>query len=191
MRLERRADALLRALELQRAGDDAAHVAQLAPFLGKRLVAPGRRHLAERARDAPTWRRRPSASQASSAVKHSIGASQRHRAAEQLIEHGEAGLARRATNRIAIERILADIEIERRKIDRHEGAERGEDALVVEIRVGLAHQRVELGEPMQHQPLELRHFFDAGRDRPRGNARGCRASSAACCAACGRSRPWS
>ena len=41
--------------------------------------------------------------------------------------------------------------------------ERREDALVVELRVGLAHQRIELGEPMQHQPLELRHLLDARR----------------------------
>ena len=56
-------------------------------------------------------------------------------------------------------------------------AERGEDALVVEIGVGLAHQRVEFGEPMQHQPLELGHRRDATRSS-RGNARACPASSA-------------
>ena len=39
--------------------------------------------------------------------------------------------------------------------------ERGEDALVVEIGIGLAHQHVELGEPMQHQPLQLRHLARA------------------------------
>ena len=38
-------------------------------------------------------------------------------------------------------------------------AERREDALVVEVRVGLADQLVELGEPVQHQPLELRHLL--------------------------------
>ena len=58
---------------------------------------------------------------------------------------------------IAIERVLADIEVERGEIDGHEGVERGEDALEVEIGVGGAHERVELGKPMQHQPLELRH----------------------------------
>ena len=45
MRLERRADALLRPLDLERAGDDAAHGAHLAPLLGQRVVAPGRRHV--------------------------------------------------------------------------------------------------------------------------------------------------
>ena len=47
MRLERGADALLRALDLERAGDDAAHDAHLAPLLGQLVVAPGRRHLGE------------------------------------------------------------------------------------------------------------------------------------------------
>ncbi len=83
-----------------------------------------------------------------------------HRGAEQVVEHGEAGLARRRGIRIAIERVLADVEIERREIDRHEGAERGEDALVVEIGIGLADQRIEFGKPMQHQPLELRHLLE-------------------------------
>ena len=33
-----------------------------------------------------------------------------------------------------------------------------EDALVVEVRIGCAHDAVELGQPMQHQPLELGHL---------------------------------
>ena len=61
---------------------------------------------------------------------------------------------------IAIERVLADVEIERRQVRGHEARERGEDALVVEIGVGLAHQRVELGQPVQHQPLQLRHLVE-------------------------------
>ena len=42
-----------------------------------------------------------------------------------------------------------------------------EDALVVEVGIGLAHQRVELGEPVQHQPLELRHLVERRRGRRR------------------------
>ncbi len=71
--------------------------------------------------------------------------------------HGEARLARHRGIRIAVERVLADVEVEGREVAGHEGGERGEDALVVELGVGLAHQLVELGEPVQHQPLELRH----------------------------------
>ena len=74
-----------------------------------------------------------------------------------MIEHRKAGAALERGIRIAIERVLADIEIERRKIDRHEGVERGEDALEVEIAVSAANQRIELGQPVQHQALELRH----------------------------------
>ena len=81
----------------------------------------------------------------------------RHRAAEQVVDHRQAGAARQRRDRIAIERVLADVEIEGREVDGHEGVERGDDALVVEVRIVLAHLRVELGEPVQHQPFELRH----------------------------------
>ena len=60
-----------------------------------------------------------------------------------------------ARGRLAIERVLADVEIERRKIGVHEARQRGDDPGVVELGVGLAHHRVEFGEPVQHQPLEL------------------------------------
>ena len=81
-------------------------------------------------------------------------------AAEHLIDHGERGLAGLRRIRIAVERVLADVEVERREVVRHERRQRGEDALVVERRVGLAHHRVEFGEPVQHQPLQLRHVGD-------------------------------
>ena len=99
-------------------------------------------------------------SQASSAVKHSIGASQ------VTVQRNSWSITVSAALRvgdeigIAIERVLADVEIERREVDGHELAERREDALVVELGVGLAHQLVELGEPVQHQPLELRHLLE-------------------------------
>ena len=47
-RLEARADALGGPLELQRAGDDAAHVAHQLPLLGQLVVAPGLVELGER-----------------------------------------------------------------------------------------------------------------------------------------------
>ena len=146
MRFERRADALLRALDLERAGDDAAHDAHLAPFVGQLVVAPGGRHLGEQfemhglrvgaiAR-SPGFLRRE--------AQHRR--EPHHRAAEQMVEHGQAGLARHRRIGIAIERVLADVEIEGREVRGHEGRERGEDALVVEIGVSLAHQFVELGQ---------------------------------------------
>ena len=88
----------MRALDFQRAGDDAAHAAHLAPFLGELVVAPGRRHLGEQFEMHGLRVGAVARAQASSAVKHSIGASQHHGAAEQMVEHGQAGLARRSTN---------------------------------------------------------------------------------------------
>ena len=90
------------------------------------------------------------------------GCEPKDRGAEQLVDDGQARLARRRRDRIAIERVLADIEIERREVGGHEGVKRREDALVVEIGIGLAHMQVELGEPVQHEPFELRHL--RGRD---------------------------
>jgi hypothetical protein len=52
-----------------------------------------------------------------------------------MIEHGEAGLARYRGVGVAIERVFADIEIERRQVGGHETVQRGEDALVVELGV--------------------------------------------------------
>ena len=45
--LEARADALLRTLDFQRAGDDAAHAADLGPARRQGIVAPFRRHVRE------------------------------------------------------------------------------------------------------------------------------------------------
>ena len=69
---------LPRALDLQRAGDDAAHAAHLAPLLGQRVVAPGRRQSREQTSRCtePSLAPDSARSQASSVVKHSIGASQ-------------------------------------------------------------------------------------------------------------------
>ena len=191
VRFERGADALLRALDLQRAGDDAAHGAHLPPLVGELVVAPGGRHFGEQF-EVHRLRRRAIARGPGLFGREAQHRRQpRHRAAEQMIEHGQAGLARRRRDRIAIERVLADVEIERRQVRRHEGRERGEDALVVEIGVGLAHQLVELGEPVQHQPLQLRHLLELDALVLVEMRQRCRASSAWCCAACGRSRRWS
>ena len=93
-------------------------------------------------------------------MKHSIGAS--HVTVQRNSWSITVSAALRVSRRIriAIERVLADVEVERREVDGHELVERREDALVVELRIGLAHLRVELGEAMQHQPLELRHLLD-------------------------------
>ncbi len=58
---------------------------------------------------------------------------------------------------LAVERILADVEIERRQIGVHELRQHCNHALVVVVGVGLAHDLVELDEAMQHDLLQLRH----------------------------------
>ncbi len=117
---ERGADALAGALDLQRAGDDAAHQAHLAPFLGELVVAPGRRHLGEQ------FEMHRGVVRAVALAPGLLGGEAQHRrepghgAAEQMVDHGERGLARRRRDRIAVERVLADVEIERRQVGGHE-----------------------------------------------------------------------
>ncbi len=107
---------------------DAAHIADRRPN-----ARPARR----RARSSGTigegfemdagplssgWR----ASQASSAVKHRIGASQRVRQVEDDVHHRARGAAARIGRLVAIERVLADVEIEGREIDGAEIVQFGE-----------------------------------------------------------------
>ena len=121
MRFERRADALLRALALERAGDDAAHGANFTPLLGQPVVAPVLRHLGEGfqmhrlgivavARDPGFFR---------GEAQHRRQPN--HRAAEQMVDDGQRRLARQRRIGIAVQRVLADVEIERRQVRRHEG----------------------------------------------------------------------
>jgi hypothetical protein len=81
--------------------------------------------------------------------------------AEQMVEHGEAGFAHRRRDRIAIERVLADVEIERGQVDIHEHIERRGDALVVELGIGASHDEIDFDETVQHQPFELWHIRDS------------------------------
>src|SRR6266852_999108 len=58
-----------------------------------------------------------------------------HGGAKDFLDDRQAGLAGDRGDRLAIERILADVEIEGREIDRHELVERREDALEIEFGV--------------------------------------------------------
>ena len=110
------------------------------PFFAPAPRRASRRGSAETAADAPSRRFAvTTASQASSMVKGRIGASQVDQAIEQLVDHGRARLAPHARDRVAIERILADVEIEGRKLDGHEIDQRARDALEVEGVVAGAH----------------------------------------------------
>ena len=80
-------------------------------------------------------------SHASSMVKQSIGASQAVSAPNTMSSTVERRAARRAVVRIAIERVLADVEIEGGEIVDAEIEQRMEDALEVEGVVAGAHDR--------------------------------------------------
>ena len=189
-RFERGADALGRPFDLERAGDDAAQIAQPLPLPCQRRRRARMTAPPGKLRDGPSDAAGSRASHASSAVKQSIGASQVTVARNRWSSTVRHALRVDRRIRVAIERVLADIEIERRQIDGHEGVERGEDALVVEIGVGRAHQRDRARRADAASAARAPACRRGDYGRRRGNARGCRASSAACCAACGRSRRW-
>ena len=81
-------------------------------------------------------------------------------AVEQVIEHRQRRLARHRGDRVAIERVLADVEIEGAELDIHEIAEQRDDAAVVIFLVGSPHLAIELGQPVQHELLELGHVAE-------------------------------
>jgi hypothetical protein len=156
--LKARADGFLRALQLEGAGDDSAELAQLGPFRAERVIAPrsrqveielemGARALAIAVTAEPSFfggeakdRREPA-----------------YEAFEDPIEDGTRRAPHRRGRQIAIERILAHIEIKCREIDRAEIVDRGEHRVEIEFRRGLAHQRVELRQAMENEALELGH----------------------------------
>ena len=113
---------------LDRHGDAAADGADRLPLRRQRVVAPGGRQRRGRAADARCSASPKRAAQASSAVKHSTGASQVRQAAVQMVQHRARGAAAQAVRPVAIERVLADIEIERRQIGRAEIVQLGIDA---------------------------------------------------------------
>ena len=90
-------------------------------------------------------------------MKHSSGAS--HAQVQRKICSIVSSAALRLALEIglAVERVLADVEVERRQVRVHELRQHRDHALVVVVGVGLAHDLVELDQPMQHQPLQLRH----------------------------------
>ena len=75
---------------------------------------------------------------------------------EQDIQHRARGTAAQSIA-ITVERILADIEVERREIDRGKGKDRLEHTLEVKARKAVAHHHVEFRHPVQHPPLQFWH----------------------------------
>ena len=58
---------------------------------------------------------------------------------------------------IAVKRVFADIEIERRQIHRGKGKHRLKHALKIKPRIAVAHNLIQFCQPVQHQPLQLWH----------------------------------
>src|ERR1700728_2681140 len=79
-------------------------------------------------------------------------------AIEDPVEHGADSAPTQGIRPVAIERVLADIEIEGREIDRAETMQLGIDRVEIEIADRLAHDTVELGQPMQHPALRRLHL---------------------------------
>ena len=61
--------------------------------------------------------------------------------------------------RLAIERVFANIKIERGQIDRAKLKNRMKRLFKVISLIGLTHQLIKLIKPMQNHPLQLRHIF--------------------------------
>src|SRR5579863_4865760 len=80
-----------------------------------------------------------------------------------MLDRLERAAALFARWRFAIERVLADVEVKRRKIRVHESRKDSDDACIVEIRIGLSYLPMKLGEAMEHQPLQLAHFVKPDR----------------------------
>ena len=81
-------------------------------------------------------------------------------AGEGLIEHRAAGPALDRVRAVAVERVLADIEVEGREVDGAEDVQRLVDGVEVEVVAAPANLLVELGQAVQHPALELRHLRD-------------------------------
>ncbi len=73
-----------------------------------------------------------------------------------MTKKGRAAL--QARRGVAIERVLADVEIEGREFDIGEVAESTDDPLEVEFVVALADDLVEFRQAMQHQLFEFRQI---------------------------------
>ena len=189
MRLQRGADLLGGARDLDRAGDGGAQRADRLPLRRERRDRAIPAGSSGTARDAPSARRRSRRAQASSAVKTRIGASQIVTARKDLLDRLERAEPLHARRRLAIERVLADVEIEGREVGVHERRKRAR-------RRAHSRNRRRLARTSTSSSASLCSISrssgcmraKADRVAPARSGRACRASSAACCAACGNCR---
>ena len=74
-----------------------------------------------------------------------------------MVQDGPGGAPSRAVRPVAVKRVLSDVEIEGGEVHRAEVMDRGVEALEIISLVGLAHDPVDFGQPVQHPPLQFRH----------------------------------
>ena len=79
---------------------------------------------------------------------------------KQRVEYRAVGHPLGIARRVAIQRILADIEEERRQVLVAEVAQRADVGVEIEVVDRLFQRRVELGEQRQHVAFQLGHFRD-------------------------------
>ena len=77
----------------------------------------------------------------------------------EVIDNRQCRLALFARWRLAIERILANIEVERRQFGVHELRQQGDDLAIVIGFISLAHVGIDFGQAVQHQALKLGHVL--------------------------------
>ena len=77
---------------------------------------------------------------------------------EQRVEHGSVGAAPVPSGRIAVQPVLADIEVERRQVIVAEIDQRADVGIEVVALDCLPQRAIELGSPREHVPVERRQF---------------------------------
>ena len=155
--LERGADGFVPAHQLDRPGHAGAMLADFRPVFGQRVIAPG---IAEFRKQREMHRSLIAEAGAPCLFRRE---GQRRRqpggeAAEQNIQKAAAGAALLESGAVAIERVLADVEIEGRKIRGAEMMQRGVNAGPVMVLHRVGDFRVELPEPVQQELFECREF---------------------------------
>ena len=190
--LQRRADALLAPLDLQRAGDHAGAPARPWPSARPRPRCASRRacrgKIAQRVGAGVREARRPG-------LLHGEGEQRREpdgQPLEHRVHHRAAGAAAQAVGPVAIEGVPADVEVQGRQVV---GAEVGQRP---HTRPGTrsARRRARTWPSSSHSRCRMNRSSGGMSARPTRSARrrsrpARPADSGRCCAACDRRRPWS
>ncbi len=154
---QRRTDDLVAALFFKSRGHNAQHGLDLAPAVGLGRIGPGVRH---RFQDAEQVGAGPGVT-AGPGLFHGEGHDRpqpQRQALEQDVHHGAAGAAAQAVGTVAIERVLADVEIERRQGLRAEIGDRADDVGEIVTRIGVAHALIEAMDLVQDIAFQRRHI---------------------------------